>query len=810
MVLLTDAQLHAIRELIRDQHSAFVVNTVGPEAVSPELLEKLQSLGLVDIEVASIEDAYLYGHALAAALDPRVANMTLQEFKRYLRQNPVKLSEVERRAIDFAKHQAAQFAVGLGNKIDTATGQLLIEADARLRAERRDQIRSATAEALAKRKAIKELVSDLQWATKDWQRDWDRIAVTEKHNAMQRGVADSLLARYGDGVLVAKRPTPDACKSCKKLYLGSDGNPLIFKLTDLERNGTNFGRKVRDWLPVIGATHPWCQCQLLRIPQGWGFDEQGDLIPGAKANVVDAAEKSERSYGAVLRKAEEHKPQGHTVFHGIPIAIEQRKGSVRRWTNALGERGETRMYHAYGYVKRTGGADGEEIDVYLGPDAESRQVFIVHQLDAATGRYDECKLFLGFGSAVDAREAYLQHIDDPQMFGWMESMTVGHLKRWVAGTEDRKGHSLQAAKSIEPGTGDSVPSRTGSQFTLVIPVGELRKAGPYIGPRGGMWADPEHTIPWRENKGPQMGLPIGPKEERPSAERILNQLVDGAKAHGAWAKALKIVERTREKNGPKGFAKLQLKMAAKKRRQVAEATLKGEALKKELANIEEDVELELEFWPEEEVKKALVVSGNVATEEAAQTSRAAFRAPGHGTFPNFLESGERTAPAANPMLSHDPNIGTEEHQHAHPDDLTMDWGPRHHGASYDRDAAYYRGEGWPIEQTPVPPSDSADMRGPAVFPGRSGETVTLDEAYGWHPQDEPGITERHREVLPDPRGVYEPLQANRLRFVLPVTQGVHPYTDAQHRATESAERARLERTEVGGRQRPRNTVDIGG
>lgn len=29
----------------------------------------------------------------------------------------------------------------------------------------------------------------------------------------------------------------------------------------------------------------------------------------------------------------------------------------------------------------------------------------------------------------------------------------------------------------------------------------LSKAGPYIGPKGGKWADPKHTIPWKEKKG---------------------------------------------------------------------------------------------------------------------------------------------------------------------------------------------------------------------------------------------------------------------------------------------------------------------
>ena len=33
----------------------------------------------------------------------------------------------------------------------------------------------------------------------------------------------------------------------------------------------------------------------------------------------------------------------------------------------------------------------------------------------------------------------------------------------------------------------------------------LSKAGPYIGPRGGKWADAKHTIPWSDEKNPSTG-----------------------------------------------------------------------------------------------------------------------------------------------------------------------------------------------------------------------------------------------------------------------------------------------------------------
>lgn len=445
MALLTDEQLHEIREIIRDHHSAFVVNTVGPEAVTPEILTKLKARGLVSTKVTSIEDAYLYGQALAMADDPKVAGMSYDDFKAWLKKNPVPLSPVETRAIEFAKHQAAQYVVGLGNKIDTTTGQMLIDADRELERKKRETIRTATAENIAKRQSIGKLVSDLRWQTKDWARDWHRIAVTEKHNAMQRGVADHFGKRYGGDTIVFKRPTPDACEHCKRLHLGPDGQPRLFKLNDLERNGSNFGRKARDWLPTIGSVHPHCQCQLQRMPAGWGFNEDGEMAPGGELGAM--YESREDFQLALVQEDDLYKAlklQGHVEFQGIPIAIENRKGTTRRWTDATGEQGQTKMAFPYGYIKRTNGADEDEIDCYVGPDPRSPTAFVVHQLDPATGVYDEDKILIGFGSQVQAHAAWAWHHTQAELaFGGMTPMTIDQLKRWVGSTEPQVGEMLR-------------------------------------------------------------------------------------------------------------------------------------------------------------------------------------------------------------------------------------------------------------------------------------------------------------------------------------------------------------------------------
>lgn len=52
-------------------------------------------------------------------------------------------------------------------------------------------------------------------------------------------------------------------------------------------------------------------------------------------------------------------------------------------------------------------------------------------------------------------------------------------------------------------------------------VHTLRKGGPYIGPRGGKWADPKHTIPWKERKGRKRS-----RKEQERFERVKRTWID--------------------------------------------------------------------------------------------------------------------------------------------------------------------------------------------------------------------------------------------------------------------------------------------
>ena len=139
----------------------------------------------------------------------------------------------------------------------------------------------------------------------------------------------------------------------------------------------------------------------------------------------------------VLRKA--RKLHYRTDYQGLPISIENRKGSYRRGTDSDGHEWENRMDFAYGYIRLTEGTDGDHLDCYIGPNKDSRRLFIVHQVDPNTKQFDEDKVMLGFDTAEAAKTAYLAQYDNPGFFGTME---VTDIEKFKAMIEKRKGKKL--------------------------------------------------------------------------------------------------------------------------------------------------------------------------------------------------------------------------------------------------------------------------------------------------------------------------------------------------------------------------------
>lgn len=94
---------------------------------------------------------------------------------------------------------------------------------------------------------------------------------------------------------------------------------------------------------------------------------------------------------------------------GMDIAVENPAGSKRQpeWPP---------LKNAYGYFKRTEAFDGDEVDVFIGPDMaeQPEQIFVIDQVDPKTGKPDEHKIILGVDNAEDAKKVYLDNYEK----GW--------------------------------------------------------------------------------------------------------------------------------------------------------------------------------------------------------------------------------------------------------------------------------------------------------------------------------------------------------------------------------------------------------
>lgn len=116
--------------------------------------------------------------------------------------------------------------------------------------------------------------------------------------------------------------------------------------------------------------------------------------------------------------------KGHVWVHGLSITIETAAGQLRK--------NKYKLAHHYGYIKRTESeADGDHIDVFLGPDLDSDKVFVVDQykLDKS---FDEHKCMVGFTSEQQAKDAYLANYSkDWRRFGGIRKLSMGQFRAWI-------------------------------------------------------------------------------------------------------------------------------------------------------------------------------------------------------------------------------------------------------------------------------------------------------------------------------------------------------------------------------------------
>lgn len=163
-------------------------------------------------------------------------------------------------------------------------------------------------------------------------------------------------------------------------------------------------------------------------PERYGYVSRD---PDLRAAIEHAAIETETAPSDSQRQSGNYR-KGRFHLHGMEIAIETPRDGVRSGKNRIGVEWSRVMPNHYGYIRRTESeADGDHVDVFVGPDPESELVFVVDQ-QTDGGRFDEHKVMLGFTTERAARDAY-RAAYPPSWRGLrnITGMTVGQFRAWI-------------------------------------------------------------------------------------------------------------------------------------------------------------------------------------------------------------------------------------------------------------------------------------------------------------------------------------------------------------------------------------------
>lgn len=118
-------------------------------------------------------------------------------------------------------------------------------------------------------------------------------------------------------------------------------------------------------------------------------------------------------------------------MHGLNLVIENPRGTFREGVDLTGDEWSVEMAHHYGYIRGYEGADGDEVDCFVGPNMRAKDVFVITQNDDQ-GEFDEYKCMLGFDDETAAIQGYKDsYTEGWDGFGACQRMSVDDFRNWL-------------------------------------------------------------------------------------------------------------------------------------------------------------------------------------------------------------------------------------------------------------------------------------------------------------------------------------------------------------------------------------------
>lgn len=168
--------------------------------------------------------------------------------------------------------------------------------------------------------------------------------------------------------------------------------------------------------------------------------DEASANPQSYANIMQEFKTSQVKYAAESQEPVKHFYPGMNPrlpkmkVQGFNVVIENPKSSIRSGQALDGTLWRSMMPCHYGYIKGVMGADGDELDAFVGTDPTFPVIYVINQICPETGEFDEHKCMMGFNSPESARAAYDEaYSKDWKGFHSLVIMRINDFKWWIKG-----------------------------------------------------------------------------------------------------------------------------------------------------------------------------------------------------------------------------------------------------------------------------------------------------------------------------------------------------------------------------------------
>lgn len=207
-----------------------------------------------------------------------------------------------------------------------------------------------------------------------------------------------------------------------------DISPLLQQLAAMFRDPT-----VQDGLVARRATNPSITPTMKSQYGGLTGPQREVVARTFERETKDDSGVSETAFAAEGGANWSHRNMPKVRVGRLTVVIENTKGSIRSGQTIDGQYWRTQMPHHYGFINGAIGADGDELDAFIGPDLNASKVYVINQVVPGSRNFDEHKVMFGFNSEDEALQAY----EDSYQAGWdgyeshVEFKSLEDFRAWM-------------------------------------------------------------------------------------------------------------------------------------------------------------------------------------------------------------------------------------------------------------------------------------------------------------------------------------------------------------------------------------------